>query len=617
MQAAGQYGPSELQQFMVGRGTGPHARMFSLAHDVAMPTGGAHRQHQQQQQHQTQEQVQNHQTQIQQPHPQSHQQQSQPNPPHHIQSQQQLQNYQQQQQVDQPLELSSDSPAEPHSQPSSRPSQRSFEQLTSTRDSLANDDGMEEDEKGSGANRWPREESLALIKIRSDMDSSFKDSGLKGPLWEEVSRKLAELGYDRSAKKCKEKFENVHKYYKKTKDGRAGRQDGKNYRFFSQLEALYGGTAYGSGWGFTSGTSGAGTGSRLENTTPSKEGRGLLLTSDRVVEIVPRSQGPAAVNEDIISSDFSEDDYDESGDAHQPESKNRKRKSWMSQMLLFENVLKKFVDKQETMHRKFLEAFERREQERLIREEVWKRQEAARMNRDLELRAQERSLATRRDAALVAFLQKVTGQTLQFPPAPPTAGAPFSKPTEISTSNQAEQKQVPDPNNRWPKAEVLALIRLRSDMEARFQEPGPKGALWEEIGKGMSSLGYNRNAKRCKEKWENINKYFRKTKESNKKRSEDAKTCPYFHQLDTLYRTGVLNAPTGKPLKTEDQAAEILDRPAESNKGHRGHARGEPLTILPSDEGHPQVANDSNAPQAQIHSAPDKEVIMASEVSRT
>lgn len=52
----------------------------------------------------------------------------------------------------------------------------------------------------------------------------------------------------------------------------------------------------------------------------------------------------------------------------------------------------------------------------------------------------------------------------------------------------------------------------------------------------MRRLGYNRNAKRCKEKWENINKYFKKVKESNKKRPEDSKTCPYFHQLDALYR---------------------------------------------------------------------------------
>uniref|UniRef100_A0A452YIX0 Myb-like domain-containing protein n=1 Tax=Aegilops tauschii subsp. strangulata TaxID=200361 RepID=A0A452YIX0_AEGTS len=91
---------------------------------------------------------------------------------------------------------------------------------------------------GAGGNRWPRQETLALLKIRSDMDAAFRDATLKGPLWEEVSRKLAEEGYRRNAKKCKEKFENVHKYYKRTKDSRAGRNDGKTYRFFRQLEAM-------------------------------------------------------------------------------------------------------------------------------------------------------------------------------------------------------------------------------------------------------------------------------------------------------------------------------------------------------------------------------------------
>jgi hypothetical protein len=56
-------------------------------------------------------------------------------------------------------------------------------------------------------------------------------------------------GYNRSSKKCKEKFENVHIYYKKTKDGRAGRQDGKNYRFFVQLKSQYGGGGGGDGGG--------------------------------------------------------------------------------------------------------------------------------------------------------------------------------------------------------------------------------------------------------------------------------------------------------------------------------------------------------------------------------
>lgn len=42
----------------------------------------------------------------------------------------------------------------------------------------------------SSGNRWPREETLALLRIRSDMDSTFRDATLKAPLWEHVSRSL-------------------------------------------------------------------------------------------------------------------------------------------------------------------------------------------------------------------------------------------------------------------------------------------------------------------------------------------------------------------------------------------------------------------------------------------
>lgn len=42
--------------------------------------------------------------------------------------------------------------------------------------------------RSSGGNRWPREETLALLKIRSDMDVDFRESNLKGALWDDVSR---------------------------------------------------------------------------------------------------------------------------------------------------------------------------------------------------------------------------------------------------------------------------------------------------------------------------------------------------------------------------------------------------------------------------------------------
>lgn len=49
---------------------------------------------------------------------------------------------------------------------------------------------VEAEENGRSwlGNRWPQQETLALLKIRSDMDVAFRDANLKAPLWEEVSR---------------------------------------------------------------------------------------------------------------------------------------------------------------------------------------------------------------------------------------------------------------------------------------------------------------------------------------------------------------------------------------------------------------------------------------------
>ncbi|KAI3902564.1 hypothetical protein MKW92_036219 [Papaver armeniacum] len=565
------------------------------------------------------------------------------------------------------------------------PASGSFEELVGAPGSggggFQDEDGFggEETERGSaggGGNRWPRQETIALLKIRSDMDAAFRDATLKGPLWEDVSRKLAELGFIRSAKKCKEKFENVHKYYKRTKEGRAGRQDGKSYRFFTQLEALHGTTTTATPTHslpplpITSATT------TNQGVSPLPMGIGMVgsATSGRIqpppsdsaaiptAQIgVPRSdyqtpppQPPttgisgssaaAAVaagisfssNTSSSSGDSdSDEDLDEGGGPSSNPTDTRKRKRGGSggvsvsgstshrMMHFFEGLMKQVMEKQEAMQQRFLETIEKREQDRMIREEAWKRQEMARLSREHEMMAQERAISASRDAAVIAFLQKITGQTIQLqspviipaapPPAPvqappptptpqpqsippPTAPTPSPPPPPPPPPQPKQQKQhqhhqivrhqpqqqpppqsqsseviithhhqptsadhviiaVPEQqhppaqemgsggfdsaSSRWPKTEVLALIKLRSGLESRYQEAGPKGPLWEEISAGMGRMGYSRSAKRCKEKWENINKYFKKVKESNKKRPEDAKTCPYFHQLDALYRKKV------------------------------------------------------------------------------
>lgn len=41
---------------------------------------------------------------------------------------------------------------------------------------------------GNGSGRWPRQETLTLLEVRSRLDSKFKEANQKGPLWDQVSR---------------------------------------------------------------------------------------------------------------------------------------------------------------------------------------------------------------------------------------------------------------------------------------------------------------------------------------------------------------------------------------------------------------------------------------------
>uniref|UniRef100_A0A452YIX2 Uncharacterized protein n=1 Tax=Aegilops tauschii subsp. strangulata TaxID=200361 RepID=A0A452YIX2_AEGTS len=84
-------------------------------------------------------------------------------------------------------------------------------------------------------------------------------------------------------------------------------------------------------------------------------------------------------------------------------------------MRFFEGLMKQVMERQEAMQQRFLEAIEKREKDRMIREEAWRRQEMARLAREQEILGQERAMAATRDAAVLSFIQKITGQTVPMP----------------------------------------------------------------------------------------------------------------------------------------------------------------------------------------------------------
>ncbi|KAE8701820.1 hypothetical protein F3Y22_tig00110505pilonHSYRG00270 [Hibiscus syriacus] len=477
---------------------------------------------------------------------------------------------------------------------------------------------VDEGDRSFGGNRWPRQETLALLKIRSDMHSVFRDSIPKGPLWEEVSRKLSELGYHRSAKKCKEKFENVYKYHKRTKYGRTSKA--KTYRFFDQLEAFQNNNVHSLRSllplkPISVSTSNPTNVPRTNNVTVP------IMKSAISSKAVPmHSMNPCLFN--LSSNLFStcNSSSTTSNDDSYGGSSGKKRKIWKE---FFKRLTKEVIDKQEELQNKFLQTIDKYEQKRMAREEAWRIQEMAGINKEHEILVQERSKAAAKDAAVLAFLQNISGQqvpsTVQVqpqprqenpPPEPPPPVKPMSVPFSLPPPPLQRPKPQPPPtealnfdtggnnnnNNvvpvsvspnpsRWPKAEIEALIKLRTNLNIKYQNNGAKGPLWEEISSAMRNLGYNRSSKRCKEKWENINKYYKKVKENNNTRPEYSKTCPYFHQLDALYKE--------KLSKPDSTMVPLMVRPEQQWQQQQEVIRQASLMEEEADRENPDVVQDN------------------------
>ncbi|KAG6512968.1 trihelix transcription factor PTL-like [Zingiber officinale] len=240
-------------------------------------------------------------------------------------------------------------------------------------------------ESGGSGGRWPRQETLTLLEVRSRLDSRFREAAQKGPLWDEVSRIMAEEhGYQRSGKKCREKMENLYKYYKKTKEGKAGRQDGKHYRFFRQLEALYG-------------REGGGTNCRNADQNPNFSGTNRVVDKNARTFQLPsiRLSNCSTDGDGSSSSDGDDDEEEEEGDERAAEE-------------FIGAQIRRFVDAQELWMKRMLRVLEEAEAAQVSREEEQRRREAERVDREARLWAGERAWTETRDAAIMKALEKIS-----------------------------------------------------------------------------------------------------------------------------------------------------------------------------------------------------------------
>lgn len=228
-------------------------------------------------------------------------------------------------------------------------------------------------------------------------------------------------------------------------------------------------------------------------------------------------------------SSSSDDDSESSEAIRELTNRKRKRSTRKSLELLMENIMRKVLYNQERMHRQLLEILKKNEEARISREEAWKQQEVERVRRDEELRREE----TSRSLALISYIQDLLGHQIQF----------SKSSSEVSCSEKSEElinlgNCDKDPSKReWRKSEVQSLITVRAALDHKFLN-GHKGSLWELVAARLFRMGYNRTAKKCKEKWENINNYYRKTLETEKTCPGYTKSCPYFQELDIIHKSG-------------------------------------------------------------------------------
>lgn len=216
--------------------------------------------------------------------------------------------------------------------------------------------------------------------------------------------------------------------------------------------------------------------------------------------------------------------------------------------IFIENLVMKVIEKQEQMHKQFIEIIESKERERIIREEAWMQQEIERMKRDEEIRNQEMS----RSLALISTIENLLGHEILI-------HQPMSYQSMEENGGETDfHKDIKyDPNNkRWREAEVQTLIALRTELEQKFRDTDSKGSIWEEISLRMNSMGCSRTAKKCKEKWENINKYFQRSVVGGNQQFANGEACPYFNDLDLLYKNGLGNSSgNGYSITNEENEA--------------------------------------------------------------
>ncbi|KAJ8758838.1 hypothetical protein K2173_002617 [Erythroxylum novogranatense] len=99
------------------------------------------------------------------------------------------------------------------------------------------DDNHEVKAPKKRAETWVQDETRSLIALRREMDGLFNTSKSNKHLWEQISAKMREKGFDRSPTMCTDKWRNLLKEFKKAKHQDRGSGSAK-MSYYKEIEEI-------------------------------------------------------------------------------------------------------------------------------------------------------------------------------------------------------------------------------------------------------------------------------------------------------------------------------------------------------------------------------------------
>ncbi|XP_022887629.1 trihelix transcription factor GT-4-like isoform X2 [Olea europaea var. sylvestris] len=89
------------------------------------------------------------------------------------------------------------------------------------------------------AETWVQEETRSLISLRREIDSSFNTSKSNKHLWDQISMKMRERGFDRSPTMCTDKWRNLLKEFRKAKQNQDSNGNGSaKMSYYKDIEEI-------------------------------------------------------------------------------------------------------------------------------------------------------------------------------------------------------------------------------------------------------------------------------------------------------------------------------------------------------------------------------------------